>query len=384
MQKRTHPRILLATIPGDLHAFTIAEILQLKGGEPVLWFTSDYPTKAVESVQADEAHIDAHIPEVGGWSFHSIWTRRVHHEMPQGLLARSDYTFADLQCRRFRQALLAEFLAPGKAETGLCVNPYSAAIGAENKLTQYFAAQRVGLDMPRSLFSNDPARIRAFIEDQGGRAAFKPLRSILWVEGERELLNLTTVITAADLVEDQLLQLSPCIYQEVVPKSYELRVTMMGQRAFAAKVNSQETGRGRVDWRRAYDELTMERARLPRGLETSCWKLLRELDLFYGCFDFIVTPDNRYVFLEVNQGGQFLFVEEYTGWPLADAFAEFLLQGRSDFMWEESASNVTFKSVLEAATKKAAASFDEHVASEPPKIVEGSDLRPSERRRAFL
>lgn len=32
---------------------------------------------------------------------------------------------------------------------------------------------------------------------------------------------------------------------------------------------------------------------------------MRKLGIIFGCFDFIVTPDEEYVFLEVNPMGQF-------------------------------------------------------------------------------
>jgi hypothetical protein len=43
---------------------------------------------------------------------------------------------------------------------------------------------------------------------------------------------------------------------------------------------------------------------------------------------------------------QFLFVEEYTGQPLLDAFAELLLQGRPDFTWSPERAEVRFSDVL--------------------------------------
>ena len=36
---------------------------------------------------------------------------------------------------------------------------------------------------------------------------------------------------------------------------------------------------------------------------------MASLGLKFGCFDFIVTPDGEYVFLEVNEAGQFLWIE---------------------------------------------------------------------------
>jgi len=54
------------------------------------------------------------------------------------------------------------------------------------------------------------------------------------------------------------------------------------------------------------------------------------------------TPEGDYVFLEVNEMGQFLFIERGCGLPLLDAFSEFLLQGRVDFEWNQDAVRVRY------------------------------------------
>jgi hypothetical protein len=41
----------------------------------------------------------------------------------------------------------------------------------------------------------------------------------------------------------------------------------------------------------------------------------------YGAYDFIVTPDNRYVFVEVNPSGQWLWIEDLAGCPISEAVA---------------------------------------------------------------
>ena len=42
--------------------------------------------------------------------------------------------------------------------------------------------------------------------------------------------------------------------------------------------------------------------------------------------DLVVTPDGRYVFLEINPNGQFLWVEQLTGLPISRAIAALLIR----------------------------------------------------------
>ena len=118
--------------------------------------------------------------------------------------------------------------------------------------------------------------------------------------------------------------------------------TILGRRALAARVLSQQTEKGKVDWRRSQDELQLEPTCLPPEVAARCFALLDELGLVFGCLDLVVTPEGEYIFLEVNEMGQFLFVERGCGLPLLDAFSEFLLQGSVDFAWDQEAVRVRY------------------------------------------
>lgn len=182
-----------------------------------------------------------------------------------------------------------------------------------------------GLAMPDTLYSNDPDEIRDFIASEGGQVIFKILTGAPWRDGHTRWVSYASPISKQQLIEDDLLRQTPSIYQSIVPKAFELRVTVMGRQIFAAKVHSQDTKQGRLDWRRAYRELKMTPTEIPSQIREQCFLLMKRLNIVFGCFDFIVTPQGDYVFLEVNEAGQFLFVEEYTGLPLLDAFCDFLI-----------------------------------------------------------
>ena len=48
-------------------------------------------------------------------------------------------------------------------------------------------------------------------------------------------------------------------------------------------------------------------------------------DRLHCCFDFIVTPEGRHVFLESNPRGQYLWIEHYTSMPITEAIADALM-----------------------------------------------------------
>ena len=114
------------------------------------------------------------------------------------------------------------------------------------------------------------------------------------------------------------------IFQAEVPRAYELRISVFGERVFAAKLEPQ-SALADVDWRmdkgsdwQPYD--------LPEDVSESVLQLLRELRLDYGMVDMRVTPAGEYVFFEVNPSGQFVFIEIETGLPVCRAMADLLIE----------------------------------------------------------
>ena len=118
-------------------------------------------------------------------------------------------------------------------------------------------------------------------------------------------------------------------------KKYELRITCFGDYLVAAKLNSQSHESGKIDWRAISEgELSIEPYTLPPRLENQIRAFMRKLGLVFGSLDFIVTPEDEYIFLEVNEQGQFLWIEEYNlDFKMLDIFVNFLLSRSREFEW---------------------------------------------------
>lgn len=339
--------VLILTELGDVHAYAVAEAISRKGGNVTLWHTADFPSRAAETVlfEDGEWRVSVHSPalDLEELRFDTVWHRRPSLGQHQEMLHPADREFAFRECSIFRRSLFG-CMAP----EAFWINPPEAARRASHKLLQHQAAHQVGLATPDTVYTNDPEVIRAFLGRHDGKVVYKPFHGVSWNDGETCWTPYTSLLTEDTLVADHLLRASPGIYQELLAKQYELRITVLGEHLFAARVLSQETQTGRLDWRRSYHELSVEPWEISPNLADQCRTLLRRLGIVFGCFDFVVTPDGRSVFLEVNEGGQFLFVERYAGIPLLDAFAEFLVQGRPDFAWNESTISVRYSEVYDA------------------------------------
>ena len=81
--------------------------------------------------------------------------------------------------------------------------------------------------------------------------------------------------------------------------------------------------KGKIDWRQGYDYgLKQEIVEIPESIKQFCIAFLKEIHLNFGCFDFIVTPNNDYIFLECNPNGQWLWIELATGYDISKIIAK--------------------------------------------------------------
>ena len=95
--------------------------------------------------------------------------------------------------------------------------------------------------------------------------------------------------------------------------------------------------------------------------------MMSRLGLVTASFDIAIDDEGEYVFLELNQAGQFLWMEDVT--PVAEIFARFLIEKgnvtgapdlTADFLTQvESRSH--FHNLMREATAHVAMPGDEHV-----------------------
>jgi hypothetical protein len=86
---------------------------------------------------------------------------------------------------------------------------------------------------------------------------------------------------------------------------------------------------------------------LPENVLARCRVLMRKLGILFGCFDFIVTPDGEYVFLEVNQQGQFLWKEHLCpSLKMLETFCQFIANPGRDFCYSTVANPASVKEIV--------------------------------------
>ena len=192
---------------------------------------------------------------------------------------------------------------------------------AEVKALQLVKASQAGLKTPHTLISNAATQVRMFVDALGNEeCAIKPLVALGVTDADGYRLPLTTTLPAGHSLDS--VAAAPTIFQPYVEKAFELRCVVIGERIFAAKINSQATAATRVDWRAG--EAEHEVFALPEQVEASIRRLMASFGLNFASLDMIVTPDGEFVFLELNPNGQWLWLELELGLPLVASMADLL------------------------------------------------------------
>jgi hypothetical protein len=321
--------ILILSEPGDPHVDHVVPLLKARGAEFLCFDPEAFPARASLSIgyapngqmrallRTDETTIDLA-------QLQSVWTRRPGPPVPHA---------------QIQDAALREFVA-GECQTFVrdlwdSLNcrwvPAQPAViqRGQFKASQLRVAGELGLELPPTLVTNSPDEFLDFYCQHNGNIISKLAGFTFHRTLSDRFMRFTEVVSKRAIGYASAIQFCPVILQAYVPKRVELRTTVVGRQVFTAEIHSQQTHHTRYDWRR-YDlghtpHFVHE---LPAEVEARCVQLVERLGLCYGAIDLILTPDGRYVFMEINPNGQYLWIEEQTGMPISAAICDLLMSGR--------------------------------------------------------
>lgn len=250
-------------------------------------------------------------------SFSSVYFRRP--ELPkitEKELSPNEKQFIQLE---FRQTLEGLYKVLRNA---YWFSDVDAIRRAENKIYQQLLAKEIGLKTPKGIITNHPDDFTAFVRNSESDIIVKPIYSgqIGWPDMQEVVFT----SKLKKLPQTQQIELSPSYLQEQISKQYDVRVTVVGEVIFAARIDSQSNPETRTDWRVGENILPHKAIILPDAINSKCKELLRRLNLQFGAIDFIEDSDGDYIFLEINPNGQWAWIETQTGMPISDTIAKYL------------------------------------------------------------
>lgn len=260
--------------------------------------------------------------ELYGHDVTAIWDRRPTE--PKKLLVK----YSDRKLNKF---LRAEGLGFLQFIRFYLRNTYS--IGsitedrpASSKMLQLSIARQLGMCIPDTVFGNTKS---AFVQllQKHKEISLKPIEANgFFTNDGMEYIFYSRKAKSEEikLQPDIAFKQTVSFLQNYIEKKYELRITVCNSDMVACKIDSQslDDDKGKIDWRQGYDYgLKQEIVDLPARVKDFCTSFLKEMHLNFGCFDFIVTPNDEYVFLECNPNGQWLWIELATGYDISKIIA---------------------------------------------------------------
>ena len=206
------------------------------------------------------------------------------------------------------------------------INDPFIANKAKVKFQQLLLANKYGIKIPKTLITTQPETAKEFFIECGEEILVKTIYT-----GNVTINGMNQGIPSRKIGKDDFykfyknIYLSPTQLQEYIEKAFELRITIIGKKVFAVKIDSQAHEETKIDWRLHTQINPHSIFELPAKIERFCIEFLEEQKLLYGAMDFIVTPNNEYVFLENNPFGQYLWLEIETKIPLTEEICNLLI-----------------------------------------------------------
>lgn len=346
--------ILIPSLAADIHAIVVQVALELRGHRVVRWIGDEFPSLQTSSLSISSQQ------KLGGWiqwqgrrlqteQIDLVWLRRPRWPVVPAYLNSHDRQVADDELRHWYRSIWEACWASHAA----WVNSIHGRRRANNKLLQLKVARECGLAIPNTLISNDPQEVRRFL--QSGHVIVKPFQTQNWREEDKSVSTLTALIREDQLPDDDFIQACPAIYQTCIPKAFEVRAFFCGKAALAISIDSQRESATAIDWRAGSpSSLGARRIDVPPTVQDACCSLMTRLGIVTGSFDFAVTPSGQWVFFEVNEQGQFLWMEQCVPELHAtDMFVKFLeAESHWDFEYARAASPLRLKDLLDAPRTK--------------------------------
>lgn len=254
----------------------------------------------------------------------SVWYRRMRHG--QKLPDSMDSQFREASLKECRLSIRGMIVSL----PGFHLDPITNVDRTNHKQLQLQVARQLGLLIPGTLTSNNPEAVKQFAQEFKATGIVTKMLSqfAIYDENKQEMVVFTSPVTDEDLDNLEGLQFCPMTFQENIPKALELRITIVGKQIFTAAINSQQLEGATYDWRKEGRALHQQWQSydLPQIIEKQLFELMKYFGLNYGAIDMIVTPDQRYIFLEINPVGEFFWLELYPPhFPISQAIAEILL-----------------------------------------------------------
>jgi ATP-GRASP peptide maturase of grasp-with-spasm system len=205
-----------------------------------------------------------------------------------------------------------------------CINTSSDIF--TNKISNLQAAKLVGLNVPKTIVTNQKKKIIDFVSSCSNGAITKAIYygTFKSIDTLMSLYTNEVKLDDIDLLSDSFW---PCLLQEKLDKYIELRIFYIHGKCYSEAIFSQNDSKTSVDFRR-YNYKNTNRTPpfiLPLEIEMKLKQFMNSINMNCGSVDMVLTTAHEYYFLEVNPVGQFQQVSYPCNYQLERVVANYLI-----------------------------------------------------------
>lgn len=289
--------------PADEQVTRVAHCLRARAVEPLILNLRTFPaTPRLSLLDGVPSVAGIDITMVRSWYVRSL-------PLPLPFLTASPRAYA---AGREQRSFITSFVAALQRAGASFVNPPEQFGQHFLKLEQLERLREIGVPVPQTLATNDPAAVVDLARRVDGNLVYKP------VAGG----GLCRRVTADDLGDDRLRRLAsaPVLFQEEIP-GRNVRVYVVGGEVVAVY----EIISNAVDYRES--ETTVVPVEASDDERKACRRAAEACALVFTGIDLKRRPDGSFAILECNPSPMFAAIERRTGSSaISEALAEHLLR----------------------------------------------------------
>lgn len=303
--------VLVLTNERDVGADFVIRELRNRGRDVVRFNTERAAEWRVDVAPGHEWRLRGSGHEIRTRDCTGVWWRRPESPAPPELAPEVQEVVRD----QWRALLRAMETAPGP----VWVSRPSAIELAESKAYQLTVADKVDLKTPDTVWTNDRDSVLEILASHDQRGVVKSVATAYWEsEAGASSFVFAHALDPGEVPAASAVAHCPVAVQRALMPKTDIRVTVVGDKAFSARAISGSRG---VDWRLDGD-VEWQEATIPGSVRHSCIELVRELGLVFAGVD-LVLSGGEYWFLEANPNGEWGWLQR-AGLPVAEAICDIL------------------------------------------------------------
>ncbi|WP_134091888.1 grasp-with-spasm system ATP-grasp peptide maturase [Olivibacter sp. XZL3] len=195
-----------------------------------------------------------------------------------------------------------------------------------NKIRTLILANSLGLKIPETMLTNNVEFLKKPGRKDKGFLITKPITECINLQISMGSLMMYTQRVSDAVIKRMKNFFFPSLFQQEIEKEFEIRSFYLNGKFHSMAIFSQGDEQTKTDFRHYNFRMPNRQVpyKLPSQIEQKLDLLMKSVNLDTGSIDLIKTPQNEYIFLEVNPVGQFGMVSAPCNFNLEKKVAEFL------------------------------------------------------------